>query len=82
MVTIKIDKSQKCNGDYSLYISFNYNTEIVNIMRQQSIRYYNPDTKEWEIPFKKLDEIKNQLNKFNITMLDSHKILSNFNFER
>lgn len=82
MIKIKIDKSNKCNGDYSLYISFDYDPNIVNIMRQQLIRYYNPNTKEWEIPYKKLDELKNQLKNYELNIVNSNdnqfkRVLSN-----
>ena len=73
MITIKIDKSNKCNGEYSLYVSFPYDQNIVNIMRNQSIKYYNPDTKAWEIPYKRLDNLKEQLKDYDINMLNSHE---------
>lgn len=69
-VNIKIDKSNKCNGDESLFISFTYDSNLVNIMRQQSIRYYNPNTKEWEIPAKKLDDIKLQLKDYELNIVN------------
>lgn len=82
MINIKIDKSNKCNGEYSLYITFPYDANVVNIMREQIIRYWHPDTKEWELPFKSLDRIKEQLKKYEINILDSNDIISNFNFNR
>lgn len=72
MITIKLNKSDKCNGEYSLYISFPYNQNIVNIMREQTIRYWHPDTKEWEIPAKSFDDLKKQLKDYEIN-------LANFN---
>ena len=82
MINIKIDKSNKCNGEYSLYITFPYDTNVVNIMREQIIRYWHPDTKEWELPFKSLDRIKEQLKNYEINIVDSNDIISNFNFNR
>lgn len=73
MINIKIDKANKCNGEYSLYISFDYNPNIVNIMREQTIRYYNPNTKEWEIPYKKLDEIKKSLQDYELNIINLHE---------
>lgn len=57
MITINIDKSNKCNGDYSLFLSFPYDMAIVNAVREMPTRYWNADTKEWEVPFKKLADI-------------------------
>ena len=76
MVTIKINKSNKCNGDYSLFISFPYDQFIVNIMRGLSIRYWHPDSKEWETPLKNLDDIKRSLNNYKLNIIDSNNILS------
>ena len=64
MINIKIDKSNKCNGEYSLYISFPYEPTIVNIMREQTIRYWHPDKKEWELPIKSFNKIKEQLTSY------------------
>lgn len=66
MINIKLNKSDKCNGEYSLYISFPYNQNIVNVMREQTIRYWHPDTKEWEIPAKSFDSLKKQLKDYEI----------------
>ena len=63
MINIKIEKANKCNGEYSLYISFPYDQKIVNIMREQTIRYWHPDTKEWELPIKSFEKFKIPLDK-------------------
>lgn len=51
-------------------------------MRSQIIRYWHPDTKEWELPFKSLDRLKNELKDYDINVLDSNDIISNLNFNR
>lgn len=58
MITVELDKSNKCNGDYSLYLKFNYNPDIVNIIRELPIRYWHKESKKWEIPFKYFDKLK------------------------
>ena len=75
MINIKIDKSNKCNGEYSLYISFPYDSNIVSIMRQQTLRYYNPSTKEWEMPIKCFDKLQEQLHDYDINVLNCNKDL-------
>lgn len=75
MINIKLDKSEKCNGEYSLYITFPYNQQIVNIMREQPIRYWYPNTKEWEIPAKSLPKLKEQLKDYEINMSTSDEDL-------
>lgn len=57
MINIKVDKSKKCNGEYSLYITFDFDMRIVNVIREFPSRYWNADKKEWEVPFNKLGEL-------------------------
>ncbi len=82
MVTIQIDKSNKCNGDYSLYISFPYEQRIVDIMRNQPIRYWHTEIKQWELPLKSFNNLKQQLQDYKLNIVDSQNILSNFDFNR
>ena len=59
MINIKVKNSKKCNGDYSLFISFEYDIRIIDFIRSMPSRFWNPDTKEWEVPFKQLSSIIN-----------------------
>lgn len=82
MITINVKKSNKCNGQYSLFISFPYDQSVVNLMREQLIRYWHPDEKEWEIPLNCYPKIIKQLEGHNINIVDSHKILANLFLNR
>ena len=57
MIDIKIAKSNKCNGDYSMYISFPYDNALVELIRSQSERYWDKNNKTWEVPATKLREL-------------------------
>lgn len=61
MVHIEVDNATRCNGEWSLYVTFPYDMSVVNIMRSFPSRFYNKDRKEWEIPFNKLSELKLKL---------------------
>ena len=61
MVHIKIDRSNKCNGEYSLYITFDFDMRIVNIIREFPTKFWYAEEKIWELPFNKLGEFVNQL---------------------
>lgn len=65
MIHINIDKSQKCNGDYSLFMSFPYDEALVNKIRELPSRAWNKDTKEWEVPINKLTHLVDWLNSMN-----------------
>ena len=68
MINIEIAESFKCNGDYSLFISFDYDSRIVGVIKALPTRYYNPTDKEWEVPLNKLDLIVKQLSDFDFTI--------------
>lgn len=61
MITIRIDNSKKCNGDWSLYVTFPYDSKIVDVIRSMPSRFWNKETKEWELPIKKLGELTERL---------------------
>ena len=61
MITINIEKSKMCNGDYSLFVSFPYNTQLLDIVRAMPSRYWDKDNKVWEIPANKLKEFVGKL---------------------
>ena len=69
MINIDVRQADKCNGDYSLYISFEYDSKIVDVIRSFPSRYWNPNAKEWEVPFNKLAEFIDRLQEyeFNLT---------------
>lgn len=74
MITIKIDKAKKCNGQYSLYVSFPYNSKIVDVIRSLPTRYYNKTDKEWEVPILKLPSIINYLQDQTFEIISDHYI--------
>lgn len=52
MINVRIATATKCNGDWSLYVTFPYNDKIVDVIRNFPSRFWNKDKKEWELPFK------------------------------
>lgn len=75
MITIKINKSKRCNGNYSLYVSFPYDIHIVDIIRNLPYRYWDSETKEWEIPSNKLNHLLGEFEDYRINILDESNIL-------
>ena len=68
MINIEIKDSKKCNGDYSLFVSFEYDTNILDIVKSFPTRIYNKDDKTWELPFNQLGNIVNKLSDYDITI--------------
>lgn len=52
MINVNIQKSNRCNGEWSLYLTFPYDEKVVNVVRGFSSRFWDKDKKEWEVPFK------------------------------
>lgn len=78
MINIKIAKSIKCNGDCSLFITFNYNADIVTSIKNIcSERFYNKDKKEWEVSYKYFDELRETL-----SIIDNIHIIENYVAEK
>lgn len=69
MITARIDKAKKCNGDWSLFLSFPYNEKILSVIRDFPSRNWDKDKKEWELPLNKLGSLTSQLTdqEFDIT---------------
>ena len=50
MILIKEQRTKKVVGETSLFVSFPYRVEYVNICKSCSGSNYNKKDKEWEIP--------------------------------
>ena len=58
MIKIKIREAERTSGPQAAFVSFPYNTDILGIIKNNfSVKYWNPATKEWELPFKFLDRL-------------------------
>ena len=64
MIDIRVDTANKCNGEWSLYVTFPYDQKIVDTVRSYPSRFWNKDKKEWELPFKALESFINSLTDF------------------
>lgn len=69
MINISITNSKSCNGDYSLFITFDYNNAIVETIKSFPTRFWDKENKSWELPFNQLGVVVNKLSPFgNITI--------------
>ena len=79
MMTVDVRASDKCNGEYALFVSFPYDNYIISVIRALPSRYWNKETKEWEIPTKKLNVLVEQLNNYDIKITGNVNALSSEN---
>ena len=57
MITVNVEKSNRCNGNYSAYLSFPYDAEIVSAIKGLSDRAWDNENKIWEVPYGSLLDI-------------------------
>ena len=65
---IRIDNAVKCSEKIALFVSFPYDANIVGVMQRLPVRFWNAETKEWEIPVKKFEAIKKLLDYYDLTI--------------
>lgn len=64
MINIKVDKSNKCNGDWSLYVTFPYDEKVISVLKEFPSRHWDTTNKNWELPFNKLGEFVDKLSDY------------------
>ncbi len=69
MISINVDESKKLGCKYSIFVSFPYNEEIIDTIRNMPQRVWDKDTKQWELPLDKLGKLLQALpeQEFDIT---------------
>ena len=66
MIYLRMYYSNKLNCKYSIFATFQYNPNYVNIMKSMTNRCWNADTKEWEIDYACYTPLIKTLNENNI----------------
>lgn len=64
-------KPNRCYGQNSLYVSFPYDFEVVQKIRSFPVRYWSPETKEWELPEIELDKLYKMFPSATINYVDT-----------
>ena len=69
MIVIDIRKHDKLSNNlYSAFITFDYNSEIVDKIRSYPFRFYNANAKEWEIPTENVQDFVNSMGRYDIKL--------------
>ena len=58
MVRIQVRQANKVSGEKSLFITFDFSYQILDIIKALPSRIYNPDNREWEVPSLLLDKLR------------------------
>jgi SNF2 family DNA or RNA helicase len=67
MITATIRKADYLAGEYSVYLSFEYNEQLLGIVHSMPARWHKPE-REWEIPVRHLADFINQADKHEIQL--------------
>lgn len=73
MINIEVKEAVKVNGDRSAFISFPYDAELVNILRNEPNRFWHSKEKLWEIPARRLTEVVQLMGKREITITGEYQ---------
>ena len=90
MITINIKKNANCKDktDMSCFISFPYDTTVLDVVRSFSMRHWDKDNKTWEVPFKyfgefidKLSDYEFEINGPSVISIPTAEVPKNFSFK-
>lgn len=57
-VSLIVGTPRKCRGRQSVYIAFDYNRNAVSYVKSLDRRFYDSDSKNWEIPLSSLERVR------------------------
>lgn len=76
MINIELKNSLKLHQDtYSAFVSFDYDSKIVEVLRALPLKIYDKSTTTWEVPTDKIISIIKKLKDFEIKLSGSLKSL-------
>ena len=84
MIIIEERKTSKIPGLSSFYIQFEYNKQLVDIVKECTPTYYNSNKKTWEIPISRLAKFVNQasmIDDIDLTLLKDKNDQDNCNVD-
>jgi SNF2 family DNA or RNA helicase len=61
MIYISEDKPNKLSGNTSLFLSFGFNQEVIDVIKSSKSYNYNKNTKVWEVPVTSLSYLLDNL---------------------
>lgn len=76
MIRVEIKPSVKLTEDFSIFVSFEYNQTVVDLIRSFPTKYWLADIKTWELPVAKLADLVNNLPQFTFDITGSYVSLA------
>lgn len=66
MIYLRAGFADKCNSNYSIYVTFGYNPNYVTLIKTLKTRIWNNDKKWWEVPYDDYTPLITLLNNYGI----------------
>lgn len=82
IIKARIDKPVRGTDDYSVFLSFKYNAEVKDTIKDLSVHIWNNDTKEWEIEYKDFEALKLRLPDFKFDISNEEIIPEKINISK
>lgn len=79
MIIAEVNISSKCKGEYSVFLTFPYNVNVISILRDLPNRYWHPEEKIWELSIKSFKQFLEKLDVDDIKIIDNENILAKEN---
>lgn len=73
-ITARVDKPVRGSEEYSVFLSFRYNKAWVDAVKALPIRFWNNDSKEWEILYSELSDIMDTLSDASFDVIGAEKV--------
>lgn len=61
MIKIRVAQANKVNGEWAMFLSFPYQSQIVDVVREFPSKWWHAEDKEWELPLDKLQKLTEKL---------------------
>ena len=88
IIKARIAKPTRVGDDYAVYLSFPYNKDLVDTVKGLAVRFWNSDTKEWEITYDELVDLQTTVKGYTFEVtgqelikVETSELPTDFNFK-
>lgn len=64
VVKVEVNKPNRCTEDYSAFVSFKYDANLVSYIKNLPQRFWHSENKTWELPYSELQTLMSKYTSF------------------